>query len=64
MEGIAAIDFFTVPTVLFRQLCGLFIITHKRRQIIHFATTFNPTAELVAQQLRNAFPYDSKRNIE
>jgi putative transposase len=59
MEGIAAMDFFTVPTVLFRQLYGFFIITHKRRQIIHFATTFNPNAEWVAQQLRNAFPYDT-----
>ena len=38
-DGIAAMDFFTVPTVLFRQLYGFFIISHKRRQIIHFATT-------------------------
>ena len=30
MDGIAAMDFFTVPTVLFRQLYGFFIITHKR----------------------------------
>jgi putative transposase len=59
MDSIAAMDFFTVPTVLFRQLYGFFVISHKRRQIIHFATTFNPTAEWVAQQLRNAFPYDT-----
>ncbi len=59
MDTVAAMDFFTVPTVLFRQLYGFFIITHKRRQIIHFAATFNPTAEWVAQQLRNAFPYDT-----
>ena len=58
VDDIAAMDFFTVPTVLFRQLYGFFIITHKRRQIIHFATTFHPTAEWVTQQLRNAFPYD------
>jgi transposase InsO family protein len=58
-DGIAAMDFFTVPTVLFRQLYGFFIITHKRRKIIHFATTFNPTAEWLAQQLRNAFPDDT-----
>ena len=43
MDGIAAMDFFTVSTVLFRQLYGFFIISHKRRQIIRFAATFNPT---------------------
>ena len=59
MDGIAAMDFFTVPTVLFRQLYGFFIISHARRKIIHFAATFHPTAEWVAQQLRNAFPYDT-----
>ena len=44
-DGIAAMDFLTVPTVLFRQLYGFFIISHARRKIIHFAMTFNPTAE-------------------
>jgi len=59
MDGIAAMDFFTVPTVLFRQLYGFFIISHARRKIIHFAVTFNPTSEWVSQHLRNAFPYDT-----
>ena len=59
MDGIAAMDFFKVPTVLFRQLYGFFIISHARRKIIHFSITFHPTAEWVAQQLRNAFPYDT-----
>ncbi len=58
-DGIAAMDFFTVPNVTFMQLYGFFIISHKRRKIIHFAATFNPSAEWVAQQLRNAFPYDT-----
>ena len=59
MDGIAAMGFFTVPTVLFRKLYGFFIISHARRKIIHFAATFHPTAAWVAQQLRNAFPYDT-----
>jgi putative transposase len=50
MDGIAAMDFFTVPTVFFRQLCGFFIIGHARRKIIQFAVTFHPTAAWVAQQ--------------
>ncbi len=56
---IAAMDFFTVPNVTFRQLYGFFIIRHERRQIVHFAATYHPTAMWVAQQLRNAFPYDT-----
>lgn len=56
---IAAMDFFMVPNVTFRQLYGFFIIRHKRREIIHYAATFNPTAIWVVQQLRNAFPYDA-----
>ena len=58
-DGIAAMDFFTVPNVTFRQLYGFFIIRHKRRRIVYFATTFNPTEMWVTQQLRNAFPYDT-----
>jgi len=58
-DEIAAMDFFMVPNVTFRQLYGFFIIRHKRREIIHFAATFNPTEIWVAQQLRNAFPYDT-----
>ena len=58
-DEIAAMDFFTVPNVTFRQLYGFFIIRHKRRKIIYFATTFNPTEMWVAQQLRYAFPYDT-----
>jgi transposase InsO family protein len=56
---IAAMDFFTVPNITFRQLYGFFIIRHKRRRIVYFATTYNPTEMWVAQQLRNAFPYDT-----
>ena len=58
-DEIAAMDFFTVPNVTFRQLYGFFIIRHKRRKIIYFSATFNPTEMWVAQQLRNAFPYDT-----
>jgi len=57
-DGIAAMDFFTVPTVKFQLLYVFFIISHARRRIIHFACTLNPTAEWVLQQLREAFPFD------
>jgi transposase InsO family protein len=58
-DGIAAMDFFVVPTVGFRLLYIWFIIDHGRRRIIHFDLTTNPTAQWVIQQLRQAFPHDS-----
>ena len=56
-EAIAAMDFFTVPTVTFRVLYCLFIISHDRRQILHLNVTRHPTSLWIVQQLREAFPY-------
>ena len=58
-EAIAAMDFFTVPTVSLRMLYVLFVIEHGRRHIVHFNVTPNPTSAWVVQQLREAFPYDT-----
>ena len=55
-EVIAAIDFFTVPTLTFQLLYCFFIIEHGRRRILHFNVTAHPTSEWVVQQLREAFP--------
>ena len=57
-DGIAATDFFVVPTATFRVLYVLFVIHHGRRRILHVAVTENPTSRWVIQQLREAFPYD------
>ena len=56
-EAIAAMDFFTVPTVTFRVLYCFFIISHDRRQILHLNVTCHPTSLWIVQQLREAFPY-------
>ena len=56
-EAIAAMDFFTVPTVTFRVLYCFFIISHDRRQILHLNVTRHPTSLWIVQQLREAFPY-------
>ena len=55
-EVIAAMDFFTVPTITFELLYCLFVIHHGRRKILHFNVTRHPTAEWTLQQLREAFP--------
>jgi putative transposase len=58
-EAIAAMDFFTVPTLRFSMLYGLFVISHDRRQILHFNVTKHPTSLWIVQQLREAFPFES-----
>jgi transposase InsO family protein len=52
-------DFFTVPTITFRVLYVFVILSHCRREIIHFNVTEHPTAQWTAQQLNEAFPFDS-----
>jgi len=41
-EAIAAMDFFTVPTLTFGVLYCFFVIGHDRRKILHFNVTRNP----------------------
>ena len=58
-EAIAAMDFFTVPTLTFGVLYCFFVIAHDRRRILRCQVTSHPTSAWVIQQLREAFPYDS-----
>jgi len=58
-EAIAAMDFFTVPTITFGVLYCFFVINHDRRRIVHFNITKHPTSLWVVQQLREAFPFES-----
>jgi putative transposase len=59
-EAIAAMDFFTVPTLTFGILYCFFVISHDRRRILHCNVTRHPTGPWITQQLREAFPYDNK----
>ena len=54
-----SIDFFTVPTAKFRILFVLVILSHSRRKVVHFNVTSNPTAEWTAQQVVEAFAWDT-----
>ncbi len=53
-DGIASMDLFVVPTLSFRLLYGLLILSHGRRQILWLGVTTHPTAEWMAQQLIEA----------
>jgi hypothetical protein len=56
---IAAIDFFAVPAVNFRILICFLALRHHRRTVVHFNVTSHPTARWTAQQIVEAFPYDT-----
>src|SRR6516164_1051781 len=58
-KTMVSVDFFTVPTIRFQLLYVFLVLAHDRRRILHFAVTAHPTAEWTAQQLREAFPWDS-----
>ena len=58
-EAIAAIDLCLVPTVRFESLFAFVIIGHGRRQLLWFAVTRHPTAEWLAQQIVEAFPWET-----
>jgi putative transposase len=59
VKDIVSVDFFTVPTIRFQVLYVFLVLAHERRRILHFAVTPHPTAEWTAQQLREAFPWDT-----
>jgi transposase InsO family protein len=59
-EAIAAMDFFTVPALTFGLLYCFFIISHCGRRILHFDLTKWTAGLWVAQQLREAAPYDTQ----
>jgi transposase InsO family protein len=54
----ASIDFLVVPTLTFKILFVLVVLSHDRRKVVHFGVTANPTAEWTAQQITEAFPWD------
>jgi hypothetical protein len=57
-KDFVSIDFFVVPTITFQLLFTFVILSHDRRLLVHFAVTANPTAEWIARQLLQAFPWD------
>jgi putative transposase len=59
LKSMVSVDFFAVPTLRFQTLYVFLVLAHERRRIVHFAVTAHPTAEWTAQQMREAFPWDT-----
>ena len=58
-DAIAAIDMCVVPTLTFERLYVLLVLGHGRRQLLWFEVTRHPTAEWLARQITEAFPWAS-----
>src|SRR6202171_3148252 len=55
---VAAMDLFVVPTIGFDLLYAFVIVRLDRRGLAWISVTTNPTAEWVARQITEAFPWD------
>ena len=55
---IAAMDLFVVPTIGFDLLYAFVVVRLDRRDLVWINVTRNPTAEWVARQITEAFPWD------
>jgi transposase InsO family protein len=58
-EAIAAIDMCVVPTVTFELLFAFLVLGRGRRHLLWFEVTRHPTAEWLARQITEAFPWAS-----
>jgi transposase InsO family protein len=55
---IAAMDLFVVPTIGFSLLYVLIVVRLGRRELVWINVTAHPTAEWIAQQITEAFPWN------
>ncbi len=59
VSQLVSIDFFTVHTIWFEVLFVFVVLAHDRRRVLHSNVTAHPTAAWTAQQMVEAFPFDS-----
>ena len=59
VRDMVSVDIVTVTPIRFQILYGFLVLALDRRCIVHFAVTTQPTAERTAQQMREAFPWES-----
>lgn len=56
---IVAVDMLTVPSWNFERLYAFVVLGVGRREILHVDATMHPTAEWLARQITEAFPWDT-----
>jgi putative transposase len=59
MSDTTAVDMFVVATATFRLLYTVIVLGHDRRRIVHFDVTRSPAQDWLAQQVTEAFPWDT-----
>jgi transposase InsO family protein len=59
IDGIAAIDLFTVPTINYQELYAVVVVGLNRRNLVLLTATNHPTAMWLAQQINEAFPWNT-----
>ena len=59
VSDLVSVDLFTVPTVLFHVLFGFVVLAHDRRRILSINVTSSPSAPWTANQIVQAFPWES-----
>jgi hypothetical protein len=62
--GISAVDFLVVPTLTFERLFAFIVLGIWQRCILWISLTSNPTAEWLARQIIEAFPWDTALPIQ
>jgi putative transposase len=59
LQTLVSVDFFVVPTVMFKVLFVFVLLAHERRRVLHINVTDAPTAAWTAQQIVEAFPWET-----
>lgn len=59
VQSLVSVDVFRVPTIRFQILYVFLVLAQDLRRIVHCNVTTHPTAEWTAQQLREAFPWET-----
>lgn len=58
-DAIVGVDLFVVPTVGFKLLYGIAILHLRSRKLVWTNATYHPTAEWIANQVTQAFPWET-----
>jgi putative transposase len=59
LGSLVSVDSFVVSTMMFKVLFVFVVLVHDRRRVVHINVTDAPTAQWTAQQLVEAFPWET-----